>query len=346
MVASLKQIARECGVAVSTVSRALNGHPSVSPATRERIVATSARLGYRPNTAARALRNRSSSTIGVVLPDMLNNFYAACTAVLQEQFEQRGYGIVLAVTRNDPSREREALHRLSSAQVDGLVLVPTARRWELPGPQVPVVEMNRHSSRAGVDVVQSEERDGAREVVEHLLDLGHERIAVIVGEPQFSTTAERVDGARQAMDGAGLPLPAELLLYGRHTRAWGAEALRDAWALHPRPTAVFAASSELALGALHAAQRLGISIPRDLSLVAFGDPDWFEVCQPPLTSFEQPLHEVGMIAAQLLLSRLSAEQAAPRASRVRVRGRLVVRDSTAAPAQTSPSASIASATRA
>jgi LacI family transcriptional regulator, galactose operon repressor len=316
VVASLKQIARECGVAISTVSRALNGHPSVSPATREQIVATAARLGYRPNNAARALRSRSSSTIGVVLPDMLNNFYAACTAVLQEQFEQRGYGMVLAVTRNDPSREREALHRLSSAQVEGLVLVPTSRRWELPGPQVPVVEMNRHSSRSGVDVVQSEEREGAREVVEHLLDQGHERIAVIVGEQQFSTTVERVDGARQAMDAAGLPLPAEFLLFG--------------WALHPRPTAVFAASSELALGALHAAQRLGVSIPRDLSLVAFGDPDWFEVCQPPLTSFEQPLHEVGMIAAQLLLSRLSGEQSAPRASRVRVRGRLVVRESTAA----------------
>jgi DNA-binding LacI/PurR family transcriptional regulator len=331
MAASLKQIARECGVSISTASRALNGHPSVNPVTRERILAAAGRVGYRPNNAARALRSRSSSTIGVVLPDMLNNFYAACTAVLQEQFEQNGYGMVLAVTRNDPSREREALQRLSSAQVEGLVLVPTSRRWELPDPKVPVVEMNRHSSRSGIDVVQSEEREGSRQVLEHLLSHGHERIAVIVGEPQFSTTVERVDGARQALEAAGLQLPAELLLAGQHTRAWGAHAFRIAWALDPRPTAVFAASSELALGALHAAQQLMVSIPHDVSLAAFGDPAWFEVCQPPLTCFEQPLREVGMITAQLLLSRLSGDQTDPRASRVRVGGRLMVRKSVAAP---------------
>lgn len=331
MPASLKQIARECGVSVSTASRALTGHPGVSAATRERVIASAGRLGYRPNNAARALRSRSSATIGVVLPDMLNNFYAACTAVLQEQFERHGYGMVLAVTRNDPAREREALERLASAQVEGLVLVPTSRRWRFPDAGVPVVEMNRHSNRAGVDVVQSEEREGSREIVEHLLGHGHERIAVIVGEPQFSTTAERVDGARAALAAAGPGLPEELLLAGRHTRAWGAEASRLAWGLAPRPTAVFAASSELALGALHAAQRLGVAVPRDVSLTAFGDPDWFEVCQPPLTCFEQPLREVGMITAQLLLSRLSDDHPGRRASRVRVGGRLVVRASVAAP---------------
>ena len=329
MPASLKQIARECGVSISTASRALNGHPGVNPATRERVLAAAGRAGYRPNNAARALRSRSSGTIGVVLPDMLNNFYAACTAVLQEQFEQHGYGMVLAVTRNDPAREREALRRLASAQVEGLVLVPTSRRWEFPDARVPVVEMNRHSSRAGIDVVQSEEREGSREIIDHLLGLGHERIAVIVGEPQFSTTAERVDGARAALEAAGLRLAPELLLAGRHTRAWGAEAFRTAWSLEPRPTAVFTASSELALGALHAAQQLGAAVPRDVSLAAFGDPDWFDVCRPPLTCFEQPLQEVGMITAQLLLSRLSGDQPDHRASRVRVAGRLVIRDSVA-----------------
>lgn len=331
MVASLKQIARECGLAVSTVSRALNDQPNVKPATKEQVAATATRLGYRPNNAARALRNRTSQTVGIVLPDMLNHFYAACTAVLQEHFETCGYGVLLAVTGNDPTREREALRRLSSMQVEGIVLVPTSRQWKYPDAAVPVVEMNRSSNRAGVEVVQSEEYEGAQEVIEHLLTQGHRHIAIIVGEAQFSTTAERIAGVRKSLIAAGLDIPAERIFSGEHTRSWGAQAFRKACLLEPRPTAVFAASSELALGALFAAQQLGIEVPQNMSLAAFGNPDWFEVCQPSLTCFEQPLREVGIIAAQLLLSRLSGEQNASRASNVRVGGRLIVRHSTSAP---------------
>jgi LacI family transcriptional regulator len=330
MVASMKQIARECGVAISTVSRALNGSTSIRPEVREQIVATAQRLGYRPNNAARALRSRSSRTVGVVLPDMLNTFYAKCTAILQDQFEAQGYGIRLAVTGNSVDREREALARLESERIDGLVIVPTARRWQDHIRGVPAVQMNRHTKAARADIVQSDEAYGARELVSHLLNLGHRRIAVLIGDKNFSTTQDRMSGVRDAYDSSDAFAGPTRVLFGTHSRSWGAQAFDDLWTAGERPTAIFAAGSEIALGVLHRTREMGVSIPEDISLVCFGDPEWFLVSDPPLTTFEQPVREVGMIAAQLLLGRMGADEAAD-ASHVRVSGRVIVRESTTAP---------------
>ncbi|MEW2546781.1 LacI family DNA-binding transcriptional regulator [Streptomyces sp. NPDC047002] len=322
-----KQIARELGLAVSTVSRALTGQPHVGEATRKAVLTAAERYGYRPNAVARALRRRETRMIGVVIPDMLNHFYAACTTVLQESFEDHGYGMLLAVTGNDPQRERTALARLRDAQVEGMVLVPSATPRSTGPLDLPVVEMIRTSGRTQVDTVQCAEHETAAEAIGHLAALGHRRIAVIAGEPEFSTTRERAAGAQAALAGLGLP-PARVLTRD-HTRAWGTEAMRRLVTGEEPPTAVFAASSELALGALHEAQRLGIGIPGRLSLAALGNTDWFDVCRPPVTACAQPLAEVGMISAQILLSRLAGARRSP--SHIRVSGRLVVRGTTSAP---------------
>lgn len=330
----MKQIARECGVAISTVSRALNGSTSIRPEVREQIVATAQRLGYRPNNAARALRSRSSRTIGVVLPDMLNTFYAKCTAILQDQFEAQGYGMILAVTGNSVEREREALARLESERIDGLVIVPTARRWHDHIHGIPAVQMNRHTKSGSADIVQSDEAFGARELISHLLDLGHRQIAVLIGDKGFSTTQDRMSGVHEAYLDSGTGTGPAHVLYGTHSRTRGAEAFDDLWASEEKPTAIFAAGSEIALGVLHRARGLEVTIPEDISLVCFGDPEWFLVSDPPLTTFEQPVREVGMIAAQLLLGRITGDEAAKQeaSSHVRVSGRVIVRESTAPPA--------------
>ncbi|MFC9590020.1 LacI family DNA-binding transcriptional regulator [Streptomyces sp. NPDC056944] len=325
---TLKEIAREVGVAVSTVSRALNDHPHIDPETRRRVLAVAERRGYRPNTVARALRRRRSRTIGVLIPDLLNHFYAACTTVLQEQFERQGYGMILAVTGNDPRREQTALAQMQSAQVDGIVLVPSARPKAREAFDVPVVEMMRASGRPQVDSVQCAEDDGSADVIDHLRSLGHERIAVIAGDPRFSNARERVAGARTALGEGGLP--DHYLMAREHTPKWGAEALRRLMELRPAPTAVFASSGDLALGALSEANRLGLDIPGQLSLAAFGNTDWFETCRRPVTAFAHPLHEIGMITAQVLLSRLNGDSPAE-PSRIRVEGRMILRESTAPP---------------
>lgn len=329
----MKQIARECGVAISTVSRALNGNTSIRPELREQIVTTATRLGYRPNNAARALRSRSSRTIGVVLPDMLNTFYAKCTAILQDQFEAQGYGMILAVTGNSIERERGALDRLASERIDGLVIVPTARKWQDTIVDVPTVQMNRHTRTSKADVVQSDEAYGARELIDHLFGLGHRDIAVLIGDKNFSTTQDRMSGIHEAYAASGLASGPTKVLYGVHSRTWGAQAFDELWNPEEKPTAVFAAGSEIALGVLHRAKELNVRIPGDISLVCFGDPEWFLVSDPPLTTFEQPVREVGMIAAQLLLEKITntgdLTHEAP--SHIRVSGRVIVRESTAPP---------------
>lgn len=161
--------------------------------------------------------------------------------------------------------------------------------------------------------------------VNHLRRLGHTRIAVTAGESGFSSTVERVDGVRVSMGDAGPP--EHLVMQREHSRAWGAEAMCK---LDDRLTAVFATSSELTLGAIPEAQHLDLSIPDDMSLVAIGNTHWFKVCHPPVTAYRQPLHDVGMIAARLLLGRISGERTENGPARIRVEGSLVARETTAA----------------
>lgn len=324
---TLKQIARETGVAISTVSRALNGHAHVDQHTRRRVQEVADRLGYRPSVAARALRGSGTRTVGVVLPDMMNHFYARTVSVLQDQLEERGFGVVLTVTDNDGRREREALDRLGSRQVDGIIIVPTLMRTPPSPAGVPIVELNRQTSRS-VDKVGYDEAEGARALVSHLADRGHRAVAYVGGEGGFTTTRNRIAGYRRALKDAGVEPRPEWFLLRSHTRAWGAEATRQIMGMTDRPTAVFAASSELALGLLTEARRSGLSLPEDLSLVAFGDPDWYEVVTPTITSYEQPITQCAGIAVQLLADRI-AGSAPDEPTRVVVEGRIVVRESTA-----------------
>lgn len=328
---TLKQIARETGVAISTVSRALNGHPHVDEQTRRRVQEAADRLGYRPSVAARALRGSGTRTVGVVLPDMMNHFYARTVSVLQDQLEERGFGVVLTVTANDGRREREALDRLGSRQVDGIIIVPTIMRLPPSPDGVPIIELNRQTSRA-VDKVGYDEAAGSQALVDHLVAQGHTQIAYIGGEGGFTTTRNRIAGFRTALEAANIDAQQDWFLLASHTRAWGAEATRrilDAPA-PDRPTAVFAASSEIALGFLTAARHRGLRLPDDLSLVAFGDPDWYEVVTPSITCYDQPIAQCASIAVQLLANRM-AGTVSDQLAKVIVEGRVVLRESVAAP---------------
>lgn len=326
---TLKQIARETGVAISTVSRALNGHPHVDPTTRQRVQEVAERLGYRPSVAARALRGSGTRTVGVVLPDMMNHFYARTVSVLQDQLEERGFGVVLTVTNNDGRRERDALDHLGSRQVDGIIIVPTLMRTPPSPDGVPIVELNRQSSRA-VDKVVYDEEQGAYELVSHLTGLGHRAVAYVGGEGSFTTTRSRIAGYCRALAEVGVEPHPDWFQLRSHTRAWGAQATEGVLTLAHAPTALFAASSEIALGFLTEARRRGLRLPADMSLVAFGDPDWYEVVDPPITCYEQPIAQCAGIAVQLLANRIGSSPSGE-PTRVVVQGRTLVRDSAVAP---------------
>ena len=333
--ATLRDVAKTVGLSAATVSRALSGHPYVDERTRGRVVRAARELGYRPNALARALRVQTTRTIGLIIPDIHNDFYAESATVLQGAFEEHGYRLILCISNSDPAHDRSYLRTLAEHRVDGIVHVPSssidAHELDAGGRRIPVVELLRHSPDAQFDAVLSDDFDGAAALTRHLLALGHRRIAMLTGPGAFSTTRYRVDGYRAALREAGLGPNDELVLYGSYTPECGHDATRAVLARTPRPTAIFSSGSRLTNGVLRALAEACVRVPDELSLVAYEDPEWYAISVPPLTCYTLPLREMGRVAADTIIARV-AEGATPRPPAVlRFAGRLIVRESTAPP---------------
>jgi LacI family transcriptional regulator len=335
---NLHDVAAAAQLSLATVSRALSGHPKVHPATRRRVEEVARQLGYQSNALARALRQNESKAIGLVIPDLENEFYTSGAAVLQEVFAGEGYRMVLCCSDNDQSTDEELLRSLVERRVDGIAHVPcspdgSASIREL-NPRLPIVEYARRSGQPHVDSITGDEERGAAALIGHLIELGHRRIAMIAGPENLSTTEARVEGFRQAVTLAGLHLDDCPILHGDYDVEFGRTATAAILQEHPEVTAIFASSSRAALGVLRTLRQQNRTIPGDMSVVSFLNPEWFEVSGPPLTTYELPLKEMGAMAAHLLLSRIRAtndDGAVPEPRRVSVEGRLIVRDSTGQP---------------
>jgi LacI family transcriptional regulator len=336
-VANLKDIARETGLGLGTVSRALSGAPRVSPATRRRVEEAAERLGYQSNGLARALRQSQSKAVGLVIPDIENEFYTSGAAILQDVFAAQGYRLVLCCSNSDPDTDAELLASLVERRVDGIAHIPCSpggsQAIRKRSPALPIVEYARRSELETVDSVTGDEQRGSGEIVEHLARLGHASIAMITGPADLSTTAARIAGFDEGCRRLRLRKRDCPKLTGSYDAAWGTNAtlriLRD----HPGVTAIYASSSRIALGMLETLHRLQISIPQEMSVVGFLNPHWYRIAAPPLTTYELPLKEMGDMAARLLLQRINEGSAAepPGPRTLRFEGRLVVRESTGRP---------------
>ncbi len=334
--ATLRDVAKRAGLSAATVSRALSGHPHVDEATRLRAVHVARELGYRPNALARALRVRTTRTIGLIIPDIRNDFYAECATVLQGALEAHGYRLILCISNGDPEHDRSYLRTLAEHRVDGVVHVPStptdARELDAGGRTIPIVELLRHSPEAAVDAVVSDDREGAAALTRHLVELGHRRIAMLTGPDSYSTTRYRVAGYRDALRAVARADGLERVLYGAYTPASGYELAREALAATPRPTAIFSSGSPLTSGVLRALAEARVRVPRDVSVVAYEDPEWYAMSVPALTCYALPLREMGRVAADRIVARVAdpAVRAGP-PEVLRFTGRLVVRGSTAPP---------------
>lgn len=339
--ATLKDVARESGLGIGTVSRALSGHPRVSPATRRLVEETAKRIGYQSNALARALRRSESKAIGLVIPDLENEFYMSGAAILQDVLTSEGYLLVLCCSTNNPETDSQLLASLAERRVDGIAHVPCSPEGSSTvrglNPQLPVVEYARRSASETVDSVTGDEERGADAIVQHLADLGHTSIAMIAGPASLSTTGDRVAGFEKACRRLRLRKRDCPVLHGTYDIEWGRKAAARVLREHPDVTAIFASSSRLAMGVLEALRRDGIRVPADMSVAGFLNPEWFDIASPPLTTYDLPLKEMGGMAAQLLLQRIRqrAKEGSADGTReprtVRFEGRMVVRESTAPP---------------
>jgi LacI family transcriptional regulator, galactose operon repressor len=330
-VATIKQIADATGVHPSTVSRALDPKKRhlVADDVAKRIAAQAEALGYQPNRLAANLRLGRSDLVGVLLPDIANPVFAPILGGITEILSAEGYAPIVADAGNAPSQQISFVERLLSQRVDGLILATVSQDDELVGfciqRGLPVILVNRSEARDRVSSVVSDDDMGMRLAVDHLVGLGHRRIAHVAGPLSTSTGRLRRDGFERAMSRHGLRgMVREAASYTREAGVQAAAHLLDA----PRDiTAVAAANDLLALGVLDALKERGLRCPEDISLVGHNDMPLTDVVSPPLTTVRIEHRKMGRIAAQMLAEKIRSGSAEIR--HVVLRPELVVRGSTA-----------------
>jgi LacI family transcriptional regulator, galactose operon repressor len=351
--ATLRDVARVAGVHPGTVSRALNPQTRglVNERTARRVQEAAQELGYRPNPIARGLRTNRSNTIGVLVPDLLNPLFAAVVRGIEDGLREAGYTPLIANTDNDAERERMAYEAMSARQVDGFIAA-TARRdhWLLAdqvesGPKLVLV--NRRVDSDAIPAVTADDHEGAKLAVEHLVGLGHQRIAHVAGSQALYTGWSRHQGFVDAMVAAGLTVDPGLVVFsGAFTAREGARCCSQLLERRRDFTAIVAGNDLLALGCYDALEERGLACPEDVSVVGYNDMPFVDRFRPPLTTVRVPHYELGATAAELMLEQLQEHQVAPR--QLALSPELVTRGSTApvrGPAKSNPAGSRGRATR-
>ena len=301
--ATLADVAAAADVSTSTVSRALRDSPLVSDATRERVQEIAVGIGFEPNRLARSLRTRSSMFVGVVVPDVAIAFYAAALKGAQDVLERAGYQVLVMNTEREASRETASLRTLRAHRVDGL-LVATSGGFSGAG-GTPVVFFDQLADGEGLASVSPANREGVALLVDHLVEHGHTRIGYVGAPPGLTSSTERLEGFRTALERHGLgPGAVELgdVLWSEES---GDRATQELLAAPDPPTAIVAAGDTLALGALRALRGCGLTVPDDVALVSFDDPASGDLLDPPVTALSSHAAELGGRSAGLLLEALA-----------------------------------------
>ncbi|MFP5345616.1 MAG: LacI family DNA-binding transcriptional regulator [Actinomycetes bacterium] len=342
-------MAQAAGVSTATAARALGGYGPVSHDTRDRVVTAATELGYRRNDLARAMITGRTNTIGVVIADIENAFFAGAVRGVTDAARAGGYEVVLTNTDEDPEMELAALRVLLAKRVDGIIVAPTSRE---PGHLLaaqrsgcPVVLLDRRVPDLEMDTVLVDNYAATRDVVERLAAAGHRRIGMVTGgtssgdrprrdRPAVSTGQDRVDAYLDALRRAGARQLKRYLRTSAHTPEQACSLMSDLLRLPSPPTAVFASDSKVALGVLKAIRTAGVTMPDDISMVAFDDADWTSVVTPAISVVAQPTHALGHRAAEMLISRMRGGAEPPRLDVMATE--FISRESVAAPAGPPP----------
>jgi len=336
-ITTIRDVAEHAGVSITTVSHILNDTRHVSDELRGRVEKAMLELDYTPNALARGLRQKQTRTLGIIVPDSANPYFAEVARGVEDACFAQGYSVILCNSDSDPEKESMYINVLAEKQVDGICLVAASTETiekhldAVPELQIPMVLIDREYPKTIVDTVVVENTDGAVKAIEHLLSSGHHRIGCITGLPDLMNSQKRSDGYRQAIQEAGLIVDESLVIEGDFRYEGGYDATKQLLALENPPTAVFACNDLMAIGAISAVVSEGLSVPEDISIVGFDDIHLAVFANPSLTTVVQPKHEMGVKAADILLKRLKDSKMSP--DRYQLKTHLLVRDSTTAVSQ-------------
>jgi LacI family transcriptional regulator len=344
---TLQDVAREAGVSKVTAARVLGSYGTASPGAKEKVLAAARALGYRPNELARSMTTGRSRTIGVIVGDIENPYFGRAVRGISEVATAAGFDVILANSGEDVGKEQAAVRVLLGKRVDGLIVTPasmseTQHLESVQSSGRPLVLLDRAVPGLKVDSVVTDDRAAAKAATQTLIDAGHRRIAYITatnsdnpiyrGPHQISLTTvmDRIEGFLAAASEAGIETPEQYIRLAATRLGASGKIIADLLSLPHRPTAILASDNVVGLEVFKAIRALGMSIPNDLSLIAFHDADWTSVTTPPITVISQPVYNLGIESAQILIKRINGATEPPK--RLALATTLIERQSVGIPA--------------
>lgn len=316
-VATMKDVAKDAGVSIYTVSATLSGSANVSADLRARVNQSVARLGYERNSMARGLKQGTSSLIGLIVSDVTNPFFTELVECIQSDAERAGYSVLLGISDHDAEREDDLLKLMRSHQAAGTILCPAGGEehyadGRLSRGRMRIVAVDNASPALGVDGFALDNRRAADLAVSHLLALGHRRIGVVAGISHQHVSRERLQGYHDALARQGVGPAPDLVGHGNFRIEDAYATCRRLLRIAPRPTALFVANNLMLIGVMRALADEGVTVPRDMSVCSIDDFPWAPAFQPALTVVRQPIAEMASAAFRRLVERLGSDGAEAR----------------------------------
>ncbi|WP_282138924.1 catabolite control protein A [Rossellomorea aquimaris] len=309
---TIYDVAREANVSMATVSRVVNGNPNVKPATRKKVLEVIDRLGYRPNAVARGLASKKTTTVGVIIPDISNIFYAELARGIEDIATMYKYNIILSNSDQNAEKELHLLNTMLGKQVDGILFlgghISEEHVQEFERSPVPIVLAGAVEETNKVPSVNIDYKAASNDAVTELLEKGHKRIGFVSGPFHDTINMKfKLEGYREALAKAGVEYSDDLVVEGEYTYDSGLEAWQKFSELEDKPTAIFVGNDETALGVVHGAQDQNVSIPDEVEVISFDNTRLALMVRPQLTSVVQPLYDIGAVAMRLLTKYMNKE---------------------------------------
>ncbi len=333
--ASIIDIGRKTKVSTATVSRVLNNKDDLIPIskeTKEKVLKAAKDLNYHPNLLARSLVQKKSNTIGLIIPSVSYSFFPEVTKGIEAVLNENGYKLILCHSDEDSKKERGEFENLLERRVDGLIIAPAQEMenltilQELKEEKFPFVLIDRHYQGENFNCVLTNDEEAAFEAVDYLISLGHKRIGYIAGPSSCSTSKERFSGYKKALIKSKIPFEEELVIGNGFNEEDGYKAMKRFFQLKELPTAIFCINDPAAIGTFKAIKEKGLNIPDDISLIGFANLSPTEILEIPLTTVNQPKHQMGEVACKRLLEIIEKKDTKPK--KIILESKLIIRSST------------------
>jgi DNA-binding LacI/PurR family transcriptional regulator len=305
---NIKAIAEKAGVSTATVSRVLSGFPGVREKTKKKVMKITSELNYEVDGIARSLRQKKTFKIGVIVGDVLSQFYTVLAKSIEDIANKYGYSMILCNGDDDPEKELNYLKVLRSSRVDGIIIAPTGKNAgyinNLLQSNIKIVLIDRLIEGVDCDAVLVDNEKGAYTAVKYLIDKGYKKIAIIDGFIDRTTGKERLKGYLRALNENNIPRNDDFIKIKDFKKRSGIVFANELLENKNKPEAIFVANLELTLGAIISIKSLGLKIPDDIAVIGFDDSDWAQILEPPLTLISQPVYDLGETAAEMLIKNI------------------------------------------